>query len=176
MLVPRPKTRANQRHNSLSRQSVSITAHSLSPANGHPTHEEVQYEAQILALVHIPFSSLTVEDNYLNPVARWVNDMDMQAGIQSRRPSQVSYPMPEIRSGMSFRTRGAGSLRLRLAAVKLTWFPVRGRPQKGRPHKENHRRFGSAITRDAPPTEPSLGQTSVLTLSNDNLVIPLRIA
>jgi len=32
VLAPRTKAKANQRHNSLSRHSVSITAHSLSPA------------------------------------------------------------------------------------------------------------------------------------------------
>jgi hypothetical protein len=54
-VLARPKARANQRHNSLNRRSVSITAHSLSPANGHPTHEEVQYEAQLRGNLHSGF-------------------------------------------------------------------------------------------------------------------------
>ena len=47
----------------LTATSVSITAHSLSPANGHPTHEEVQYEAQINHLRHSRFIGLRQDKN-----------------------------------------------------------------------------------------------------------------
>ena len=73
-MLARPKARADQRHNGLSRQQrLDYTHNSL--RRGHPTHEEVQYEAQI------PWVAPTLVFMDALAGAREVSDRDIESNV-----------------------------------------------------------------------------------------------